>query len=306
MRSDTIKGYLFALLATLAFSNVYIFSKAALNEVHLAQFGVYWFFVSTILIMLYALCKKRLRQLKFITKRQVYIVIILGFLEMLTTTTFFLSINIIPDPAVTSFLGNLFPVMLVFGGVIILHEKFGLVELAGAVIALAGAFVISYTGETSLKKLFIPGTGVIVLNAIFATSASLVVKVHVRKLSPELLSLNRSTILFLYSLVMVFVYAQSLVIPVTAIKNIVIGATMGPFLAILSVYYSFKYIDASRSSVVQSLKGIFVLIGAFFFLSTFPQPHQIAGGLITITGVLIMTLSQTNRDSKKREGVRKI
>ena len=306
MRSDTIKGYLFALLATLAFSNVYIFSKAALNEVHLAQFGVYWFFVSTILIMLYALGKKRLRQLKFITKRQVYILIILGFLEMLTTTTFFLSINIIPDPAVTSFLGNLFPVMLVFGGVIILHEKFGLVELAGAVIALAGAFVISYTGETSLKKLFIPGTGVIVLNAIFATSASLVVKVHVRKLSPELLSLNRSTILFLYSLVMVFVYDQSLVIPVTAVKNIVIGATMGPFLAILSVYYSFKYIDASRSSVVQSLKGIFVLIGAYFFLGTFPLPHQIAGGLITITGVLIMTLSQTNRDSKKREGVRKI
>jgi len=293
MRSDTIKGYLFALLATLAFSNVYIFSKAALNEVHLAQFGAYWFLVSSIIIMLYAVHKKRLSQLKFLTKRQVYILITLGFLEMLTATTFFLSINIIPDPAVTSFLGNLFPVMLVFGGVIILHEKFGLVELAGAAIALAGAFVISYTGETSLKKLFIPGTGVIVLNAIFATSASLVVKVHIRKLSPELLCLNRSIILFLYSLVMVFVYDQSLVIPVTAIKNIVIGATMGPFLAILSVYYSFKYIDASRSSVVQSLKGIFVLIGAYFFLGTFPQPHQIAGGLITITGVLIMTLSRS-------------
>ena len=36
MKSNTFKGYLFALIATLSFSNVYIFSKAALNEVHLA------------------------------------------------------------------------------------------------------------------------------------------------------------------------------------------------------------------------------------------------------------------------------
>jgi drug/metabolite transporter (DMT)-like permease len=301
MRSDTIKGYLFSLLATLAFSNVYIFSKAALNEVHLAQFGTYWFLVSTILIMLYAFRKKRLNQINFLTKRQVYILITLGFLEIFTTGTFFLSINIIPDPAVTSFLGNLYPVMLAFGGVIILREKFGHVELVGAAIALAGAFIISYTGETSLKKLFIPGTGIIVLNAIFATSASLVVKVHVKSLSPELLSLNRSTFLFLFSLLMLFIFDQSLIIPVPAIKNIVVGATLGPFLSILTVYYSFKYIDASRSSIVQCLKGIFVLTGAYFFFKTFPQPHQIAGGLITIAGVLIMSLAQSNIIKRKKK-----
>jgi drug/metabolite transporter (DMT)-like permease len=293
MKSDTVKGYLFALLATLAFSNVYIFSKAALNEVHLAQFGVYWFFVSSILILLYAVRGKKLAMLKFLTKRQISILIILAVLEILTTSTFFLSVNIIPDPAVTSFLGNLFPVMMAFGGVIILGEKFGPVEIAGAVLALAGAFIISYTGETSLKKLFIPGTGVVVLNATFATSASLVVKVHVKKLTPELLSLNRSIVLFLFSLLMVLIYNKSFFIPAPAIKNIVIGATMGPFLAILCVYYSFKFIDASRSIIVQTLKGIFVLIGAYILFGTFPQPHQLAGGLITIIGVLIMTLAQT-------------
>ena len=293
MKSDTVKGYLFALLATMAFSNVYIFSKAALNDVHLAQFGVYWFFVSSILILIYAIRKKKLAMLKFLTKRQVSILLILAVLEILTTTTFFLSVNIIPDPAVTSFLGNLFPVMMAVGGVIILHEKFGPVEITGAVLALAGAFIISYTGETSLKKLFIPGTGVVVLNAIFATSASLVIKVHVKKLTPELLSLNRSVVLFLFSLVMIIICGQSLLIPAPAIKNIVIGATMGPFLAILCVYYSFKYIDASRSIIVQTLKGIFVLIGAYILFGTFPQSHQVAGGLITIIGVLVMALAQT-------------
>ncbi|HKJ79989.1 MAG TPA: DMT family transporter, partial [Prolixibacteraceae bacterium] len=146
MRTDKFKGYFFALVATLAFSNVYIFSKAALNEVHLAQFGVYWFAISLVLILLYAAYNKKLAQLKTLTKRQVRILLTLAVLEILTTTTFFLSIHIIPDPSVTSFLGNMFPVMVAFGGVFILGEKFGPIETFGAVIALAGTFIVSYTG----------------------------------------------------------------------------------------------------------------------------------------------------------------
>jgi drug/metabolite transporter (DMT)-like permease len=43
---------------------------------------------------------------------------------------------------------------------------------------------------------------------------------------------------------------------------------------------------------VQSLKGIFVLIGAYLVFKTLPAPHQLAGGLITVTGVLIMTMAK--------------
>jgi len=301
MKSDTFKGYFFALVATLAFSNVYIFSKAALNEVHLAQFGLYWFIISSVLSFLYAAWNKKLRQIKLLTKRQVRILITLGFLEILTTTTFFVSINIIPDPSVTSFLGNMYPVMLALGGVFLLKEKFGWIEIAGAVLALSGAFIISYTGGTTLKTLFIRGTGVVFINAILATTASLVVKVHVKKMSPELLNLNRSVWLLVFSAVVFLGTKQSLIIPVSALKNIAVGAVLGPFLAVLTVYYSFHYIEASRSSVVQSLKGIFVLIGAYLVFKTFPQPHQLIGGLITVVGVMVMTLAQAGFFRKKHK-----
>ena len=299
MKSDTFKGYFFALVATLAFSNVYIFSKAALNEVHLAQFGLYWFIISSVLSLLYAIWNKKLAQLRSLTKRQVQILITLGFLEILTTTTFFVSINIIPDPSVTSFLGNMYPVMLALGGVFLLKEKFGWIEIAGAMLALTGAFIISYTGGTTLKTLFIKGTGVVFINAVLATTASLVVKVHVKKMSPELLNLNRSVWLLVFSAVVFMVTKQSLIIPVSALKNIAAGAVLGPFLAVLTVYYSFHYIEASRSSVVQSLKGIFVLIGAYLVFKTFPQPHQLIGGLITVVGVMVMTLAQSGFFQKK-------
>lgn len=293
MKSDTFKGYLYALIATLAFSNVYIFSKAALNEIHLAQFGVYWFAIGAILSFLFAWKNKKLTQLKSLSKKQVRILITLGILEILTTTTFFISINIIPDPSVTSFLGNMFPVLVTLGGVVLLKERFGWIEVIGVILALAGAFIISYQGGTSLKTLFIQGTGIVFINALFATTATLTVKVHVKKISPELLNLNRSTWLLVFSTIMFFVYKQSIIIPISAFKNIAVGAVLGPFLAILTVYYSYQYIEASRSSIVQSLKGIFVLIGAFLVFKTFPLQHQFIGGMITVIGVLIMTLAQS-------------
>ena len=292
MKSDRFKGYFFALIGTIAFASEYIFSKAAFREVHLAQFGVYWFAVCTIAMVGWSMAKGKLGQIKMLTKRQGHVLIVLGMLEILTATTFYLSIFIIPDPAVTSFLGNMFPVMLALGGVFILGERFGPVETGGAALALAGAFIISYSGETSWQKFFIPGTGVVVINALFATIASLVVKVHVRKLSAELLNLNRSVWLLVFSFIMFFIYGQSFNIPVSAFQNIVIGALLGPFIAILALYYSFHYFEASRSSVVQSLKGIFVLIGAWWFFGTFPLPHQLVGGFITIAGVLVMTVAR--------------
>lgn len=299
MNSKTYKGYLFALIATLAFSNVYIFSKVALNEIHLAQFGIYWCGIGVFFSFLFALKDKKLGQIKTLTKKQIRILLILGGLEILTTTTFFISINIIPDPAITSFLGNMFPVMVALGGIIILKEKLGWIEIIGGLLAIGGTFIISYSGGTSLRTLFIAGTGIVLINAILATTATLTVKVYVKEMSPELFNLNRYIWLFLFSFIMFLIYKQPIAISTKALTNIGIGAFL-EFIAILTVYYSYNYIEASRSAIVQSLKGIFVLIGAFLVFRTFPATHQFIGGIVTVIGVLIMTLSQAGFFKRKK------
>lgn len=291
MKSDTFKGYFFAIVATLAFSNVYIFSKAALNEIPLAQFGSLWYLVVGISCFLFALFNKKLGQLAHLTRRQVYVLLSLGLLEIITTTLFFVSIHVIPDPSVTSFLGNMYPVMVMLGGIFIFHERFGPVEIFGGFLALAGAFVISYTGGTTLETLFIKGTGIVFFNAVFAAIATLVVKAHVKKLSPELLNLNRAVWLLMFSVIMFFVRGESVIFSTAGVANTTIGAVL-EFIAILTVYYSFKYIEVSRSSIVQSLKGIFVLLVAFLFFGTFPETYQLIGGMLTVAGILIMALAQ--------------
>ena len=298
MKSDTIKGYLFAFVATVAFSNVYIFSKAALNEIPLAHFGSLWYLVVTALCLVYAFFTGKLSQLAHLSRKQIYILLTLGGLEMATTTLFFLSIHIIPNPAVTSFLGNLYPVMVLLGGILILNEKFSAIEIFGGFLALAGAFVISYSGGTTLKTFFIEGTGVVFFNAIFAATATLIVKTQVKQLSPEILNLNRASWLLIFSVIMIFVLGEQATFSTAVYKNTITGAVL-EFIAILTVYYSFKYIEVSKSSIIQSLKGIVVLLVSLLFFGILPLKHQLAGGLITVGGVLIMALAQAGFFRKK-------
>ncbi len=292
MKSDRFKGYFFALLATVSFSNVYIFSKAALNEIHLIQFGFYWYAMGALLNSVWSAWKGNLYLISKLKWPQIRIMIILGFLEILTNTSFFLSIHIIPDPSVTSFLGNLYPVILTLSAVIILKERFALIESAGVLLAFAGAFVISYSGGTSIKSMFIPGTMVVLVNALLAAGTSIVVKVNVKKLSPELINLNHNLWLLVFATILMFATGKSFIVPSSALINMAIGSFLGPFMGILTIYYSFQFIEASRSSIVQSLKGIVVLIGAYFYFGTLPLPHQLLGGLLTVAGVLVMSLAQ--------------
>ncbi len=299
MRSDRLKGYVFAVVATIAYSNIYVFSKAALNEVHLAQFGVYWFLIAFSLNMAWFLKKEGVGTIFRLSRKDSGVLVLLGVLEILTTTFFFLSVSIIPDPAVTSFIGNLYPVILTFLGVVFLKETFTWTEALGGAVALLGAFIISYQGGTTLSGLFIPGAGVVLVNAFFASVASVVVKVNVKNMSPELINTNRTFWLLLYSLVLMFAMNEPWTIPANAMLNIAVGAVLGPFIGILMIYYSFRYLEVSKSSIVQSLKGICVLIGSYFYFRTFPEVYQLIGGLLTIAGVVLISMARTRVFRKK-------
>ncbi|MBN1924409.1 MAG: DMT family transporter [Prolixibacteraceae bacterium] len=303
--SEHTKGYFFALIATIGFANVYIFSKAALNEISLAQFWLYWFATGFVLNALFNWVNGSFKLLRNLKLREYLPFFILGFLEIATTTTFFLSIRTIPDPAVTSFLGNMFVVFLVILGVVMLKERFSFVESIGVLITIAGAFAVGFKGGSSFKDFFIPGTGLVIINTFLAAFTSICAKKTIHRFNPSIVNFNRTFFLFLFSVVFFIISGEGLSVPVSALKNITIGAILGPFLGILFVYYSFKHIEASRSSVIQGLKGLFVLVGTFVYFGTLPGNVQLAGGILSIIGVLVMTISKTRLEKfgKNKPGI---
>lgn len=301
-QSEQWKGYSWALIGTISFSSLYVFSKAGLNQVDLAQFGLYYFGMGFLLNLFLVVFSGKMSEIRQLSRKMVLMLTAFAFIDLLSNITFFLAIRAIADPSVTSFLGNLFPVFLTLMGVFFLKERFSFIEALGGMLAITGAFVISYSGELEWSKFFIPGTGWVVINTLLAATFSALVKKNVKKASPEIFNLNSNAWIFLCFLGYFIWSGQSLEIPVKAFQNIALGAFFGSFLGLLSFYYSYKFIPASRSSIVQSLKGIFVLIIAYFFFGSFPLAIQLWGGGITLAGVLVMTFAQAGllRVGKKR------
>src|SRR5665648_1296374 len=68
-QSEEWKGYVYALVGTIAFSSLYVFSKAGLNQVELAQFGLYYFGIGFLLNLIFILATGKFRQLPGIPKK---------------------------------------------------------------------------------------------------------------------------------------------------------------------------------------------------------------------------------------------
>ena len=297
---DKTKGYLLTLIGVLAMSNVYIFSKAALQELKLPQFGFYWFGTGLILSLILALQQKSFKKIKEFSKPDFLLLILFGLIEIASTTFFFKAINTMPNPAIVAFMGNLTPVFVLILGFIILKERFNKMEIAGIVLTLSAAFLLSYNPKwIKPEEIFIDGSIYILLFALFGATSAILMKLNVVKFSPILLTINRITFLFLFSLLMMKLQGLSFHISASALKNVLIGAFLGPFLTATVGLYAIKYIEVSRKSILSSTKGLFVLIGSYLYFKKIPGQIQIIGGILSILGgTLIITGKQLLQKKK--------
>lgn len=286
--TDIWKGYLFAILATVAISNVYIFSKAALNEVHLSQFGIYWFGIAIVSNLVYSISSGRYRKFKNIKTSYYKIFLGIGIIEIIATVSMFVAIDKIPNPSVPSFLRNLEPIFIVFLAFIILKEKYNLIEKIGIVLTIIGAMIISYRSGEGFFALFIDGVQYMVIACLFYAIRTVWVKHVIKKIDPLILNLNKLVFLFV-AFIIYFMFADvGFLISKFALINIVIGAIIGPFFTSYAQYLALQYIDASRATLLQSTAGIFTLGFAYLYFGSLPLLYQIIGGLITIIGIWIL------------------
>ena len=297
--SPVAKGYFFAFLSVFATSNVYIFSKAALSETHLATFGLYWFGFGLLWNMIYSGKTGKLKHIATFKKSNFGILLLLGLLEIAGTTFFFLAIHTIYNPAIVSFLGNIKPVIVIFLGLILLKERYNKPEVFGILLILVGAFIISYKGGTNISSMFIEGAEYILYSGLFFGVSSIIAKKNVQKLSPSIMALSRNIFLLVFSFSAVLLLGKGFTLSWYALWNIFIGSILGPFLTVISGYQAIKYLEVSRVSILGSTKGIVVLIGAFIYFGKFPETYQIVGGVLSIIGVILISLGKRIMSKKK-------
>jgi len=290
--SNTLKGYIFVLISVLAMANVYIFSKAALKEVSIIIFGFYWFAFALFYNLLFLFYSKRNKQIKLLNKNNLFILFIIGIIEIAGTIFFFSAIKAMSNPAIVSFLANLAPVLITIFGVLILKERFNKIEITGIFLTIAGAMIISFNPGFEIAENFTKGLVFILISNLLYAISTIISKKNIHKINPAILSLNRVIYLFIVSLIAVFVTNSNVIISFTTLKYISAGALLGPFLAALAGYTAIQYIEASRSAVIGSSKSLFVLLTAFLYFGKLPHYYQLIGGIITVAGVLFISLGK--------------
>jgi drug/metabolite transporter (DMT)-like permease len=290
--SNQAKGYLYAVISVIAVSNVYIFSKAALREISLPQFGAYWFLFGLLWILLFAWYRKSFTVFKTLKPKSILILVFLGVFEVVGTYFFFKAIHTITNPTIVSFIGNIGPVIVISLSILILKDRFNTLELIGMFLTITGAFVISYKGNTNLENLFINGSQYILYSALFGATNAIIIKRNIKSIPPIVLTVNRTLFLFLFSLIALQVSNNSVHISMTAFKNIFVGSILGPFLTVIAGYLALQYIPLSRKAIIGSTKGLFVLLGSYLYFGQFPKTITLIGGLVTIIGLILISVGK--------------
>ncbi len=296
--TDSVKGYLLALVSVMAVSNVYIFSKVALKEVSLPQFGVYWFGFGLLWVLLFAWYRKSFPLFKTLSRRCYLVLILLGVFEVIGTYFFFKAIDTIPNPTIVSFIGNISPAFIITLSFVILKERFNTLEFWGMIMVLSGAFVISYKG-TGFQDMFIDGAQYVLYSSVLGAINAVIIKSKIEKIHPIILTMSRSFFLLVFSIIALIMLQETLSVSINALKSIFIGSLLGPFLTVIAGYLALQYIPLSRKAIIASTKGLFVLVGSYLYFGEFPKTIALLGGMVTIIGVLLIAFGKMRLQKEK-------
>jgi drug/metabolite transporter (DMT)-like permease len=296
--NPAIKGIGLAFLATLGMANVYVFSKAALLEMNFFQFQFYWFTFALIWTSTFMFSSGLIRKVPQLERRSRINLMVIGLLELGSALTLFLAIQLAENPAVVSFLSNATPIFVTLFGIRYLGERFNTFEAIGILLTIGGVVMITYTRDMTIAQFFGNGSGWILVSSLFLSTSIVFAKKNIKKLHPAILTLNRVVFLFTFAVIAVLVRQENLVVPGSAIFNTIAGSILGPFLTGLAQYSALKYIEASRTMIIQATRGLFVLIGSMIYLSILPTWLQVFGGVVTIAGVIILSWGKIKKPKK--------
>lgn len=297
--NPAVKGIGLAFLATLGMANVYVFSKAALLEINFFQFQFYWFSFALLWNGIYISSTGLIRKIPQLERRSMFNLLVIGVLELGAALSLFLAIQLAENPAVISFLSNATPIFVTLFGIRYLGERFTTAEAIGILLTIGGVVMITYTRDMTIAQFFGNGSGWILLSSLFLSTSIVFAKKHIKKLHPSILTINRVAFLFSFGVIAVLVRQESLAVPGSAFLNIIAGSILGPFLTGLAQYSALKYIEASRTMIIQATRGLFVLIGSMIYLSILPTWLQVFGGVVTIVGVVILSWGKIRKRKKQ-------
>jgi drug/metabolite transporter (DMT)-like permease len=288
MNRQQTNGYLYALGASLALAASFVFSKSVLNQLSMLHFGLLWFSMGVVWNGIWFLLRRDYKSVKGDAGRKTGVAIVIAILEGAATGLFYLAIKAMENPAVVSFIGNIGPVFVTLMGISLLKERFRTTQLIGIVITIMGVFVINFR-EGGFAGFADPGSLYVITAALLFSLATIVGRRMHHLLVPGYMSLIRSFFLAVVMALLFFKSGELTSLSLSIWKDLALGSLLETLIVIVFAYQALKLIEATKTSLIISTKGVWTLVLAWIFLGVFPTGVQLAGGLLTLVGVWLIT-----------------
>ncbi len=295
--STNVKGYLLALASTAALGMAYIFSKLALETVNRESFMPPWYLTSFLMVVVYVILTDQTRSL-LIPRQLWFPVFVVGLLSSIGAFAFFREIQL-TDPTLISFFGRMETVYAVLWGVVFLREKLNQREVAGMALTLGGALLITYASGRIVLQAFLLS---IFIETLFFSLAFLVCKVTLeREMPAAALAGYRSLLMCLFTAIYALATGRWVTPTPQELLLISTGAIYGPFIAWVLLMHALARANASKVAVIRNVQPVFVALCSLIVFGTLPAPRQVAGGALTIAGVILILTAQQLRAGRKTQ-----
>ncbi len=293
MNRQQTNGSLYALGASLALAASFVFSKSVLNQLSMLQFGMLWFSLGVLWNGIWFFSRRDYRNVRGETRGKTVVAVVIAVLEGSATGLFYLAIKAMENPAVVSFIGNIGPVFVTLMGILLLRERFRTSQVLGIVITIMGIFVINYR-EGGFAGFIDPGSVYVITAAFLFSVATIVARRWHHLLVPGYMSLIRSVLLAAVMIILFLQGGDAAPLSLSLWKDLALGSLLETLIVIIFAYQALKLIEATKTSLIISTKGVWTLILAWIFLDVFPTGVQLVGGLLTLAGVWLITWTRSS------------
>ena len=291
--SDTLKGYLFALVSALTYGMIPLFmiplKKLDSFSVDTALF--YRFLIAAILILGYLVFYQK-ESVKINLKEGI-IFSILGLFYALSAEFLFIAYDFL-SPGIASTIFFIYPIMVALILGIFFKEKITLATTISLIVVVVGVAVLSIKPKNNddkdnfgINSIYI-GLFVSLLGALMYALYMIIVNKTKIKASGVKVSFYSMVFASLFFLVKTLVLGNSVAIPSLEIgTHLALFSLITTALSVVSLVYAIKYIGSTPTAImgaVEPVVAVMISVGLFDETLTF---SLIAGVIIIISGVLI-------------------
>lgn len=262
-----------------------------MKDTTLPAFGILWFGLALLYNLLYYFFFTEKKKLSLIPSKSKRILLLIGLSELVSISAFFLSIKLTDNPSIVSFLANTSPIFVIIISFVFLNTRYNLIAILGIVLTLSGVGLINYTSSGFNWESFVqPASISALIFAIFYGVSLVLARTQIKILPPSMVTVCRTLFLFLGFCFYNFIQFEIPEYSLNSLFYIGIGSILGPFLGIALTFASLKYVDASITTLIGTSRSVFIVIGAFIFMNILPSFNQLTGGVLTILGIIIITI----------------